>query len=77
MWTVAYMFLDVTPDLLAQGDVLGHGSLDDLIEGLHIYRHGSRGEKQSRNIHTPSSSSKPLLTHAVVMAYRLIYPPSQ
>lgn len=31
------MFLDVTPDLLAQGDVLGHRSLDDVIKGLHIH----------------------------------------
>lgn len=60
------MFLDVTPDLLAQGDVLGQGSLDDLIEGLHIYRHGSREEKQSRNIHTHLPAALNLYSHMLL-----------
>lgn len=46
------MFLDVTPDLLAQGDVLGHGSLDDLIKGLDIHGHSSRGDKNKASTFT-------------------------
>lgn len=42
---VAYVFLDVAPDLLAQGEVLGQGSLDDLIEGLNVHGHSFRGGK--------------------------------
>lgn len=30
------MFLDVAPDLLAEGEVLRHGAADDLIIGLHV-----------------------------------------
>lgn len=53
------MFLDVAPDLLAQGEVLGQGSLDDLIEGLNIRGHSSRGEKQE--IQTLTHGLKQLL----------------
>lgn len=45
-----YVFLDVPPNLLAQGHILGHRSLDDPIEGLHIHRHGCRGQKQNINM---------------------------
>lgn len=42
------MFLDITPDLLAEGEVLGHGTADDLIEGLDIHRPSYRAEKQGK-----------------------------
>ncbi len=39
------MFLDITPDLLAESDVLGHGAADDLVKGFDVRRHGYREEK--------------------------------
>lgn len=40
------MFLDIPPDLLAEGEVLGHEIADDLIEGLHILGHSYKAEKK-------------------------------
>lgn len=33
------MFLDITPDLLAEGEVLGHRTADDLVKGLDVRRY--------------------------------------
>lgn len=40
------MFLDVPSDLLAEGQVLGHGAADDHVERFHVRRHGCREDKQ-------------------------------
>lgn len=34
------MFLDVPADLLAEGQVLSHGTADDDVESLDVRRHG-------------------------------------
>lgn len=40
-----HMFLDVSSDLLAEGQVLRHGSADDRVEGSDERRHGCRREE--------------------------------
>lgn len=44
------MFLDITPDLLAEGDVLGQGTADDLVKGPDVRRHGCREEKHKAKL---------------------------
>lgn len=41
------MFLDITPDLLAEAEVLGHGTAHNLTEGLNIRRHSYRAGKDN------------------------------
>lgn len=40
------MFLDITPDLLAEGKVLGHGTVEDRVIGLDVCRYSYREGKQ-------------------------------
>lgn len=43
---VTYMFLDIAPDLLAEGKVLGHGTVEDRVIGLDVRRYSYREGKQ-------------------------------
>ena len=37
-----YMFLDITPYLLAEGNILGQRTADDLVIGLDVDRHSCK-----------------------------------
>lgn len=42
---VTYMFLDVAPYLLAEGEVLRQRTLDDLIEALDVRRYSCKDKE--------------------------------
>ncbi len=42
------MFLDISSDLHAEGEVLSHRTVNDRVKGLDVHRYSYREEKHTR-----------------------------